>query len=100
MNISIRTTLSASVALGALTLGATAQTLYLNEIYASHSGFDTKEFIELSNREQPLRIGEAIGGIDDDTIKRQLISRTIQEHLEALDRKGWLRAPGQAVPRR
>ena len=41
-----------------------------------------EEFIELSNREQPLRIGEAIGGIDDDTIKRQLISRTIQEHLD------------------
>ena len=40
------------------------------------------EFVQLSNKEQPLRIGEAIGGVDEDAVKRQMIRRTIEEHLD------------------
>lgn len=40
------------------------------------------ESIELSNVDEPLRLDESIGGVDEDAIKRQLIRRTIEEHLE------------------
>jgi type III restriction enzyme len=40
------------------------------------------EFVQLSNQEEPLRIGEAIGGVDEDAVKRQMIRRTIEEHLD------------------
>lgn len=40
------------------------------------------EYLQLSNQEIPLRIGKAIGGIDEDTVKRQMIRRTIEEHLD------------------
>lgn len=40
------------------------------------------EFVQLSNQEGPLRVGEAIGGVDEDAVKRQMIRRTIEEHLD------------------
>ncbi|MFZ4481895.1 MAG: DEAD/DEAH box helicase family protein, partial [Rhodoferax sp.] len=40
------------------------------------------EHIELSRREQPLRVGEAVGGVDEDQINRHMIRRTIREHLD------------------
>lgn len=40
------------------------------------------EYIQLSNQENPLRIGEAVGGVDEDAVKRQMIRRTIEEHLD------------------
>jgi len=40
------------------------------------------EFVELANVDMPLRLGKAIGGMDEDAIKRQMIRRTIEEHLE------------------
>lgn len=40
------------------------------------------EYLQLSNQENPLRIGEAVGGIDEDAMKRQMIRRTIEEHLD------------------
>jgi type III restriction enzyme len=40
------------------------------------------EYLQLSNQEEPLRIGEAIGGVDEDAVKRQMIRRTIEEHLD------------------
>lgn len=40
------------------------------------------EYLQLSNQESPLRIGEAIGGVDEDAVKRQMIRRTIEEHLD------------------
>ena len=40
------------------------------------------EFVQLSNQEEPLRVGEAIGGVDEDAVKRQMIRRTIEEHLD------------------
>ena len=40
------------------------------------------EYLQLSNQEQPLRLGQAIGGVDEDAVKRQMIRRTIEEHLD------------------
>ncbi len=40
------------------------------------------EYLQLSNQEEPLRIGKAIGGVDEDAVKRQMIRRTIEEHLD------------------
>ena len=40
------------------------------------------EYLQLSNQENPLRIGEAVGGVDEDAVKRQMIRRTIEEHLD------------------
>jgi type III restriction enzyme len=40
------------------------------------------EYVQLSNQEEPLHIGEAIGGVDADAVKRQMIRRTIEEHLD------------------
>jgi type III restriction enzyme len=40
------------------------------------------EYVQFSNQEALLRIGEAIGGVDEDAIKRQMIRRTIEEHLD------------------
>ena len=41
-----------------------------------------EEFLELSNLENPLRPGEAIGDVDSDALKRLMIRRTIEEHLD------------------
>jgi len=41
-----------------------------------------EEFLELSNLEKPLRPGEAIGDVDADALKRLMIRRTIEEHLD------------------
>ncbi len=40
------------------------------------------EYLELSNQEKPLRLGEAIGDVDSDALKRLMIRRTIEEHLD------------------
>jgi type III restriction enzyme len=40
------------------------------------------EYVQFSNLEEPLRIGEAVGGVDEDAVKRQMIRRTIEEHLD------------------
>jgi type III restriction enzyme len=40
------------------------------------------EYVQLSNQEEPLRIGGSIGGVDEDAVKRQMIRRTIEEHLD------------------
>jgi type III restriction enzyme len=40
------------------------------------------EFLELSNLDDSLKLGKAIGGVDEDAIKRQMIHRTIEEHLD------------------
>lgn len=51
---------------------------YLIEDFGIKAG---EEFLQLSNLEAPLKKGEAIGGVDEDAIKRQMIRRTIEEHL-------------------
>jgi hypothetical protein len=49
MKNAIRTTLAAAAALVATQASSFAQQIYLNEIYASHSGTDLYEFIELKS---------------------------------------------------
>jgi type III restriction enzyme len=41
-----------------------------------------EEYLELSNMETPLRPGAAIGDVDSDALKRLMIRRTIEEHLD------------------
>ena len=41
-----------------------------------------EEFLELSNQEKLLRPGDSIGDVDDDALKRLMIRRTIEEHLD------------------
>jgi type III restriction enzyme len=41
-----------------------------------------EEFLELSNLEKPLRPGESIGDVDGDALRRLMIRRTIEEHLD------------------
>jgi type III restriction enzyme len=41
-----------------------------------------EEFLELSNLEKPLRPGAATGDVDGDMLKRLMIRRTIEEHLD------------------
>ncbi len=41
-----------------------------------------EEFLELSNLENPMRLGQWLGDVEDDTIKRVMIRRTIEEHFE------------------
>lgn len=40
------------------------------------------EFVELSNLENPLRPGEVFGDVDNDALRRLMIRRTIEEHLD------------------
>ena len=40
------------------------------------------EFIQFTNQASPFALGASIGGVDDDDVKRRMIRRTIQEHLE------------------
>jgi type III restriction enzyme len=40
------------------------------------------EFLELSNLEKALRLGESVGDVDADALKRLMIRRTITEHLD------------------
>ena len=41
-----------------------------------------EEYLELSNQENPLRVGEAFGDVDGNALKRLMIRRTIEEHLD------------------
>jgi len=41
-----------------------------------------EEYLELSNLEKALRIDEAFGNVDDEALKRIMIRRTIEEHLD------------------
>lgn len=56
------------------------------EIYADHLilSIGTKtgeEYLELSNQEKPLLVGESIGDVDIEALQRLMIRRTIEEHL-------------------
>ena len=41
-----------------------------------------EEYLELSNLEKPLRINGTFGDVDDEALKRIMIRRTIEEHLD------------------
>lgn len=61
---------------------ATRRQIYAN-IQVNNIGCKAGEqFLELSNQEKPLRIGESMGDVDHDALQRQMIRRTILEHLD------------------
>jgi type III restriction enzyme len=41
-----------------------------------------QEGVELSALESPLRVGQSVGGVDEDQLRRLMIRRTITEHLD------------------
>lgn len=64
--------------------------LYSNWIVSNISWEENNEYIEF-NGDTILYLGEEIGGIEDDTVKRLQISKTIEEHLNKelrLNKKG------------
>lgn len=50
----------------------------IKDIYA----IPGKEYIDFTSREEILKIGEALGNVDEKQIKTALISKTIEEHLD------------------
>ena len=59
----------------------TGRALYANCLVQNIGCKKGEEYLELSHLEKPLRIGEASGNVDEDAVKRQMIHRTIEEHL-------------------
>lgn len=45
-------------------------------------GVQGNEYIDFTSREEIIRLGEAIGNVDDGQVKTALISKTIEEHLD------------------
>ncbi|MCG8186218.1 DEAD/DEAH box helicase family protein [Tenacibaculum finnmarkense] len=43
---------------------------------------DGNEYIDFTSKEAVIRLGQAIGAIDEKQVKRALISKTIEEHLD------------------
>lgn len=50
----------------------------INDIYCEKGN----EYIDFTSQRDIIRLGDSIGGIDDDIIKRAQIRKTIEEHLE------------------
>lgn len=60
----------------------TGRALYANCRVQNLGCAEGAEFMQLSNAEQPLRPGDALGGgVPDDALKRLMIRRAIEEHL-------------------
>jgi len=62
----------------------TKRAIYANCRVGEITGAKGKELVEIKvpGGEHWLRIDESIGGVDDDELKRQMIRRTIKEHLD------------------
>ncbi|MCC6681909.1 MAG: DEAD/DEAH box helicase family protein [Phycisphaeraceae bacterium] len=60
----------------------TGRELYANCQVQSIGCKEGDEYLELSNLDRRLRIGEAVGDVDSDAVKRLMIRRTIEEHLD------------------
>ena len=60
----------------------TGRAVYANHLIQNIGCKVGDEQLELSNKETPLRIGEAVGDVDNDALVRHMIRRTIEEHLE------------------
>jgi type III restriction enzyme len=50
----------------------------IKDIYAAEGN----EYIDFTSRDEYIKLGDAIGAVDDRQIKTQLISKTIEEHLD------------------
>jgi len=60
----------------------TGRAVYANCLVQAIGCAAGDEYLELSNQENRLRPGQTIGGVDNDAVKRQMIRRTIVEHLD------------------
>jgi type III restriction enzyme len=60
----------------------TGRTLYGGYVINNIGVRSGAEFVELANMELPLLPGQSTGGVDEDAVKRQMIHRTIAEHLD------------------
>lgn len=60
----------------------TGRALYAGYVVENIGCRPGDEFLQLSNQEHPLRVGQSIGGVADDGLKRLMIRRTIEEHLD------------------
>ena len=56
--------------------------IYDNIIVNNIRCAEDSQFLELSNQTEFLKPGEAVGGADDDALKRTMIARVIREHLD------------------
>jgi type III restriction enzyme len=59
----------------------TGRSLYANCLIQNIGCKKGDEYLEISHLEKPLRLGESSGGVDEDALKRQMVRRTIEEHL-------------------
>lgn len=59
----------------------TGRNVYANLLVKNMGCKVGEEFLELSNIEHSLSVGESIGDIDPDAVTRLMITRTIDEHL-------------------
>lgn len=60
----------------------TGRSMYENCLVGEIRCAPGNESVDFSHLPQPLRKGEAVGGVDEDTVKRHMIARTIKEHLD------------------
>lgn len=55
---------------------------YAGYIIKDIHGIDGEEYIDFTSRDEVIRLGEAIGEVDDRQVKAALIRKTIEEHLD------------------
>jgi len=60
----------------------TSRDIYANCLVQNIGCKAGDEFLELSNQERLLRPGQAVSDVDADALKRLMIRRTIEEHLD------------------
>ncbi|MBK9148873.1 MAG: DEAD/DEAH box helicase family protein [Flavobacteriales bacterium] len=60
----------------------TGRAMYAGYLISNIGVAKGKEFVEFQNLEKPLRIGESVGDVDRAAVHRQMIRRTITEHLD------------------
>ncbi|MBK8498774.1 MAG: hypothetical protein IPL52_08150 [Flavobacteriales bacterium] len=60
----------------------TGRAIYKGYLISNIGVAKGKEFVEFQNLEKPLRIGESVGDVDRAAVHRQMIRRTITEHLD------------------
>jgi type III restriction enzyme len=56
--------------------------IYANYQVQSIGCKEGDEYLELTNLDKRLRLGDAVGDVDSDAVKRLMIRRTIEEHLD------------------
>ena len=60
----------------------TGRTEYVGFIINDIHGVEGEEYIDFTSNDQFIRLGEAIGNVEDGQVKRALIRKTIEEHLD------------------